>query len=71
MNIKDKIKSKKVKYGEDCARIKYNLEGLGYSVTMEDCQELWYQYSQDRGAGWLALPDSDVDLESILYKYLN
>lgn len=71
MGIRELIKAKKVEYGDDCARIKYNLEDLGYDVTLSECHLLWREYSDDMCAGWLCLPESDSKLTTILIEYLD
>lgn len=50
----------------DVERIQRVLLDNGYSSLLEDCGNLWDNYSDDYCAGWLNLPEDDDDLWDIL-----
>ena len=47
-------------------RIQEVLLKNGYSSLLEDCGNLWDDYSDSYAAGWLGLPEDDGDLWNIL-----
>lgn len=57
-------------FPEDCLRIKETFETLGKTLTLEDAQDVWIEYSESLLAGWLYLPKDTTELEDILKEYL-
>lgn len=47
---------------EDVFRLCEVLKCHGYSADLEDCEDLWNDYSDMRAAGWLGMPDDDEEL---------
>jgi len=52
------FKRPRIEHAEDCVRIRQVLESLGFSVTLDQCRELWAGYSitQEGKPEWLAMP---------------
>jgi len=48
-------------YLNDIRVIQHSLFLHGFDATLSQCQELWEEYSDDRGAGWLMNDWSDVE----------
>jgi hypothetical protein len=38
----------------------------GYEADLQDCADVWHDYSTTSAAGWLNLPDYDDDLWQII-----
>ena len=51
---------------EDVKIIQQVLLDRGYSSLLEDCARLWDSYSNDMCAGWMGLPEDDIELFNIL-----
>lgn len=48
---------------DDCRRIQNILKKEGYTITLNECEELWEAYSDNYCAGWLILKDyKDEDI---------
>lgn len=58
-----------ITYPEDSNRIKSILSDLGADYSLDECQDLWIDYSSSLMAGWLYLPKKDIDLTEILKKF--
>lgn len=50
-----------VNYPEDCKIIKDFFYSFGVEISLEEAEELWYDFSASQSAGWLNI-DSDVNL---------
>lgn len=50
------------RYRYNCQRIQQVLLDHGYTSDIQDCYELWSDYSDRYAAGWISLPEDDVDL---------
>ncbi len=48
-------------YLNDVRAIQYALFLHGFDATLSQCQELWEEYSDDRGAGWLINDWSNIE----------
>lgn len=57
-------------FPEDVARMRTCLNALGLQATDDDVVIAWRNYSDRVCACWLALPQDDADLQSILMKNL-
>lgn len=44
---------------DDCRRIQQALLSIGISSSIEDCNDMWEQYSRSLEASWIILPDND------------
>jgi len=53
-------------YRDDCERIQRILRDKGYNATLQQCEELWDDYSDSMAAGWMGLGDNDEDVYSHL-----
>jgi hypothetical protein len=58
------------RYPEDVHRIVKSLESLGYTITPEDAEWAWEEYSDDRCAGWLFVPYLPIDIYDCIKEYL-
>lgn len=58
-------------YPEDVRRIVHVLASQGYFISPSDAEKAWEEYSESICAGWLFLPDKDVDLISLITPYLS
>ena len=50
------------RYRDDCHRIQQALLNHGYTSDIQDCYELWSDYSDRYAAGWIGFPEDDDDL---------
>ena len=57
--LKNRIVNK-VKYPEDCKIIQKVLFDEGYQLTLNECEDLWYDVSYDASASWLGVSESVV-----------
>jgi len=55
---------------EDIIRMQRLLAENGYSSDASDCDKLWREYSDSMAAGWLYLPETDDELWSIIWPYV-
>lgn len=62
------LKRVRMPHSEDVVRIRQVLENLGYSVTLQQCYQLWAAYSktQEDQPVWLVLPMTYSGLRSKL-----
>jgi len=58
------------RHTSDVERIKKVLLANGYDSTLEDCSNLWDDYSYSLAAGWINLPDDDDELFRIISYYI-
>ncbi len=56
-------------YKNDVSRIIRVLQLKDYEINRERAKQLWEAVSESFAAGWLALPQSDADLFSMLTPY--
>ena len=54
----------------DVKRIQQVLLDNNYSSTLNDCANLWEDYSDSMCAGWLHLPQDDEELFEILERLI-
>lgn len=63
INQKDEPRSEHERYHwSDCERIQSALLNYGIEASINECYDVWDEYSDKRAAGWLCLPDSDDDI---------
>lgn len=59
-------------YKEDIKRIQKVLLDNGFEASLTECHDFWDNYSFERSATWLILPESDEDLfkelETMIYE---
>lgn len=59
-------------YKEDIKRIQKVLLDNGFEASLTECHNFWDNYSFERSATWLILPESDKDLfkelETMIYE---
>jgi len=56
-------------YPEDIHRIVEVCKAQGYSISEEDAEKVWLEYSEDHCAGWLVLHTEDSMLFEIVKRY--
>lgn len=54
------------RYRADCLVIQQVLLNHGYTSDIQDCYELWSDYSDRYAAGWINLPDKDDEIWSCI-----
>lgn len=47
---------------DNVKRIQKVLMIYGYEANLEDCADIWDEYSESYAAGWMGLPESDSEL---------
>lgn len=57
-------------FPDDVDRMLRCLKEAGFTATDDEAVGAWAEYSDDRFAGWLELPESDATLRVILLKHL-
>jgi hypothetical protein len=54
---------------DDVKRMQSVLIGHGHLVSLQECADIWDEYSYSFAAGWMCLPSDDLDLYNILISY--
>ena len=62
-------KPKHEHYPEDVDRIVKVCHDKGYTITRRTAVEIWEEHSESMAAGWLFLPDSDIQIFEIVIRY--
>lgn len=58
-------------YLDDCNKIKDILANQGYIATLQQCYDLWSEYSDSMAAGWMSMRDlSDESIWNTVRLYI-
>lgn len=68
--MRDVTNMTKHMYPFDISRIITQAKNINLILTSEDADTLWSEYSNTMAAGWLCLPESDMELQKIITKQI-
>lgn len=70
VHIKKRFVRHKDTFADDCNRIQQVLMEHGYYATIDQCEELWEMYSDEYAAGWLVLPEINIQIYDCIKDYI-
>lgn len=70
LRIKNPYVRHKDAFADDCNKIQQVLIEHGYYATIDQCEQLWEMYSDEYAAGWLVLPEGNMQIYDCIKDYI-